>query len=385
MIRRRKRKFIVFLIELGILAVVIVGLVFYSKLNQMEVAEVDDSKISLNDITEEELVEFTGYQTIALFALDNRELGQYDYGNSDVIMIINIDNDTKEMSLVSVYRDTYLDVSAADSDSATYRKANAAYAYGGPSQAINMLNTNLDLDIDNYVCVDFQAVSDAIDILGGVDIEIDSDAELKYLNDYIEATNDILGTSSPTIDSVGWHLMDGVQAVAYSRIRYTSGGDYKRALRQRTVLSAMMSKARDADFSQLIELIDAVFPMISTDLSQLDLLSMAQAMLGYDMEDSRGFPFERTDMTLQGAGSIVVPCDLVTNVSELHEFLFGTVDYQPSEQVQTISQYIVDKTGKTVGSAINDQFAYSDNYEDEDNTYDTEEETNYGDFVDTYE
>ncbi len=383
MLRRRKRKFILFLVELAVLAVVIVGLVFYSKINQIEVADVDSSKIGINDISEEELLEFEGYQTIAVFGLDNRNVGYYDRGLSDVIMLINIDNDTKEMQVVSVYRDTYLDVSAADS-SASYQKANAAYANGGVSQAINMLNSNLDIQIDGYVCVDFQAVSDAIDILGGVEIEIESESERKYLNDYILATDEILGTSSPTIQTTGVHLLDGTQAVAYSRIRYTAGGDYKRAQRQRTVLSKMMQKAKEADFSQLIALIEAVFPQISTDMSQLELLSMANSMMGYDFSDSRGFPFERLDMTLGSAGSIVVPCDLETNVIELHEYLFGTVDYQPSAQVLEASQNIIQRTGKHVGDGYNDQFAYSDNYDAEEDELETEEEVDYGDYVDTY-
>ncbi len=385
MIRRRKRKFILFLVELAILALVIVGLLFYSQVNQIEVADIDSSKIEINDISEEELIQFEGYQTIAVFGLDNRTTGNYDKGLSDVIMIININNDTKEMSVVSVYRDTYLDISAADS-SASYRKANAAYSTGGVSQAINMLNKNLDLEIDGYLCVDFQAVSDAIDILGGVEIEIESTSELKYLNDYITATNKILGTNSPTIQSTGLQLLDGTQAVAYSRIRYTSGGDYKRAQRQRTVLSKMMQEAKEADFSQLIALVQALFPQISTNMSQMELLSMASSMLGYDFSDSRGFPFERTDMTLEGAGSIVVPCDLETNVIELHEYLFGTTDYQPSAQVVEASQYISQKTGKGIGDGINDQFAYSDDYDAEEGELDaTEEEVEYEDFEDTYQ
>ncbi len=384
MLRRRKRKFILFLVELAVLAVVIVGLGFYTKINQMEIADVDSSKIGINDISEEELIEFEGYQTIAVFGLDNRNVGNYDSGLSDVIMLININNDTKEMQVVSVYRDTYLDVSSADS-AASYQKANAAYARGGVSQAINMLNTNLDIEVDGYVCVDFQAVSDAIDILGGVEIEIESESERKYLNDYIEATNKILGTSSPTVQSTGVQLLDGTQAVAYSRIRYTAGGDYKRAWRQRTVLSKMMQKAKQADFSQLIALIEAVFPQISTDMSQLELLSMANSMMDYDFSESRGFPFERADMTLGSAGSIVVACDLETNVIELHEYLFGTTDYQPSDQIVAASQYIVQQTGKHVGDGYNDQFAYNDNYEAEEDELDVEEEVDYEDYVDTYQ
>ncbi len=374
--RKRLRKLILFLIELAVLVVVIVLLVFYNRINSsIDVQDVDGSKITVNDVEEETLVEFLGTETIAIFGLDNRDLGEYDYGNTDLIMIMNIDNDTGEIAMVSVYRDTYLNIATAG-QAAKYEKANAAYANGGASQAINMLNQNLDLDIDNYISVDFQAVSEAIDILGGIEIEIESEYELQYLNDYILATNDILGTNSPTISSTGVHLMDGTQAVAYSRIRYTSGGDYKRAQRQRIVISEMLDKAKDANLSQLTELINMVFDDISTDMSQRELLSLATSILSYDISESQGFPFDRTDAILEGVvgGDIVVPCTLESNVSKLHEVLFGTEDYTPSPQVQAYSQYIEERTGKTEADAYTDQFAESDNYDGE---YDEEYEYLY--------
>jgi LCP family protein required for cell wall assembly len=297
-----------------------------------------------------------------MFGLDNRTQGVYTTGNSDVIMILNINNDTKEVSMVSVYRDTYLNVAAVD-ESARFRKCNAAYSAGGAEQAVTMLNRNLDLDIDNYVAFDFSAVADAIDILGGVDIEIESEEELKWLNEYINATNQILGTSSGQISSTGTHTLDGVQAVAYARIRYTSGGDYKRAERQRRVFSVMVSKAKKANASQLLELIDAVFPKIQTDLSKKDMVTMATAMIGYDMANSGGFPYERTTTTpSKTVGSVVVPCDLVTNVTELHKQLFGTEDYEPSATVQEYNNIIINETGLTISDAENDQFNDSDDF-----------------------
>ncbi len=364
---RKRRRLILFIIELAVLAVLIVVLVYYQRINSsIEVQDVDESKITINDISEETLVEFEGYETIAVFGLDNRDTGEYAYGNTDMIMIFNIDNDTKEISMVSVYRDTYMNIAAAG-QTANYQKCNAAYNYGGASQAINMLNQNLDLVIDHYLSVDFEAVSECIDILGGVDIEIESEYELEYLNDYIIATNEILGTNSPTVDSVGWHTLDGTQAVAYSRIRYTSGGDYKRTQRQRIVLSEMLNKAKDASLSQLISMIDALFDDIATDMSQSELLSTAQALLNCDLSESQGFPFERAGTVLEGvyAGDIVVACDLATNVSQLHEFLFDDVDYEPSPQVEAYSAYIVERTGLGVGDGYNDEFAYSDQYDEE--------------------
>ncbi len=378
MVRRRKRKFVVFIIELVILALVIAALYFYQKVDQIEIQEIDDGKITVNELDEVEAEIQAGYTTIAVFGLDNRSQSSVDHGNSDVIMIININNDTNEIALVSVYRDTYLNVAPASSSDYEFRKCNSAYAYGGVEQAITMLNRNLDLDIDNYVTVDFKAVADAIDILGGVDIEIETNSELKYLNDYITATNKILKTSSPTISDTGMQHLDGVQAVAYTRIRYTSGGDFKRAYRQRVVIQAMMEEAKSASLPQLSQLVDAVFPYISTDMTQAEMLSMATSVMKYDISGSRGFPFERTTQTPNSTvGSVDVPCDLVTNVTELHQYLFKNEEYIPSDTVQAYSDYIIQSTGMTAANAINDEFSNEDGYvepEDETAESDTDSE-----------
>lgn len=360
--RRRKRKLIVFVVEIAILAVVVTGFCFYNKLNLINTQELDQTKIAAGDISQETEAVFSGYTTIAIFGLDNRETGVYTAGNSDMIMVMNINNDTKEMSLVSLYRDTYLNVASAESDELVFRKCNSAYARGGPEQAITMLNRNLDLEIDNYVSVDFQAVAEAIDILGGVDITIESEDELHWLNDYIQANNDILGENADTIDSVGEHTLNGVQAVAYARIRYTAGDDFKRAERQRRVFSEMMSKAKEASLSQVNQLIESVFPDIQTDLAKKDILTMASVMLDYDMANSGGFPYDRTTETLGDVGSVVIPCTLESNVVELHRQMFGAADYQPSELVQEYSDYIINRTGMTGEDAYTDKFSDADDF-----------------------
>jgi len=361
--KRKKRKIILFVIELIILALVLVALYFYQKLNLLDTSyQVDQAQIEVNDVEEETLANFEGYTTIALFGLDNRTQGVYSSGNSDVILILNINNDTKEMSLVSVYRDTYLNV-AAVGEADKFRKCNSAYASGGVEQAITMLNRNLDLDIDNYVCVDFAAVAEAIDILGGVEIEIESEEELYWLNAYMDDTNKNLGTNEDYVSGTGTQTLTGVQAVAYSRIRYTSGDDYKRAERQRRVLSQMFEQAKSASLSQLNELIETVFPDIQTDLAKKDILTMAMAMLNYDLSSSGGFPYYKTTMTISSStGSVVVPLDLESNVIALHEQLFGTENYTPSSTVQDYSDYIISVTGLDADDAVEDSFTDSDDF-----------------------
>ena len=360
--QRRKRKLILFIVEIIILIIVAGALYVYSKLNLLNKKELDQSKVGKNQVSEETEQTFEGNTTIAVFGLDNREQGVYDTGNSDVIMIMNINNDTKEVSLVSVYRDTYLNI-AGEGEEEKFRKANAAYAAGGAEQAVTMLNRNLDLDIDNYVVFDFKSVAEAIDILGGVEIDIESQAEMDYLNDYISYTSEYVGGSDETVDHLGKQTLNGVQAVSYARIRYTTGGDFKRAERQRRVLNELIKKAKSASLTELNELVNTIFPEVSTDLTQKDIISMMPVMLKYDMANSGGFPYDKTtDTPSKKIGSIVIPCDLESNVIQLHKQLFGTEDYQPSEKVQSYNDTIIDLTGMTTKDSETDQFSDQDDF-----------------------
>ena len=371
------KKIIILAAEVAIIAVLVYGVNMFSKINNVTTETLDEEKVVNNeDIEEETVAAFTGYTTIALFGLDNRTSGTYESGNSDVIMILAINNDTQEMNLVSVYRDTYLNTA---SEEVSFHKANAAYAAGGCEQAISMLNKNLDLDIPatNYISFDFQAVADVIDIIGGVTINITSEAELEYLNEYIEHTNGILGTDSPTISGTGKQKLDGVQAVAYSRIRYTSGGDYRRAQRQRVVLSKMIKKVKKASLSELNQILEEVFPEISTGLTQAELLEMASVMLKYDLDEMSGFPFDKATTTLGSKGSVVVACDLVSNVTELHQLLYENESYTPSETVQSYSAAITSETGMTTESSVDDDYSESDNLKElngNESSSDTDEE-----------
>ncbi len=358
--QRKKRKIILVIVEIIILVVLLVGLFFSSKLNLIQRIALDDSRIQKADLDEETKKMLHGYTDIAMFGLDNRDIDNYGHGNSDVIMIFSINNETEEIRMVSVYRDTYLEVSDVDDPDTAFSKANSAYARGGAERAVSMLNKNLDLDIDEYVTFDFSAVADAIDILGGVEVEID-EAEAEWMPTYIENTGKILGRESEIISTPGTYNLDGIQAVAYSRIRYTAGNDYKRAERQRLVFSKMMAKAKKADLGTLTKLMDKVFPNISTSLSQSQMLSMVRLMLGYDLSNSRGFPFHKTTVKIRGADS-VIPCDLVTNVSELHEYLYNETDYQPSQKVQNYNTQIISESGKTAEDAVDDEFSESDDF-----------------------
>ena len=347
--RKKKGRIIIFAIEIILLLAALAALFVWSKYQKLDR---QPDMIGTEDIMNEDMDEsvqevLKGYTNIALFALDNRSNGSFSAGNSDVIMIASINNDTKEVRLVSVYRDTFLNVSG--DGSFNFRKANYAYNKGGAEEAVRMLNRNLDLDIQDYVVVDFQAVTEAVDLLGGVEVEIDA-AEAKWMDFYINETAQVTGNEAHSITQPGVYTLDGVQATSYCRIRYTAGNDFKRAQRQREVLSKMVEKAKKADILTINKIIDSVLDDISTNFTAGELISLASQMMNYELADTTGFPFKLTNADPGNKkGMVVVPCDLVTNVTALHKYLFNEYNYTPSNTVTSYSQAIVNETGKGLG------------------------------------
>ena len=271
-----------------------------------------------------------GYQNIALFGVDSREQDLLNGDNrSDTIMICSINKKSGDVKLVSVYRDTLLDIGGGD-----YRKCNAAYAFGGPQQAIEMLNSNLDLNITDFVTVGFEGLADTIDAFGGIDLEI-TEEEMEYMNSYMDDMYYEIGTDYDEVTDYGMQHLSGIQATAYCRIRYTAGDDFRRAERQRTVLSLTMQKAKEANPLQLIAAANSVLGETATSLDTMELIMFMLRARTMDLTETSGFPSEedRVFATVNGE-SCVVPYYLTTNVRTLHEMLFGQEDYEPSATVQ---------------------------------------------------
>lgn len=330
--KKKKRRKIIFIIEIIVLLILALGLFAMVQLNRMD-------RVKLSDILVNSGIVKSGYRNIALFGVDSRE-GQLESGtNSDTIMVASINQKTGDVKLVSVYRDTYL-----DNTNGEYRKATECYAGGGAERSINMLNKNLDLDITDFVTVDFNAIIKVVDALGGVDIEI-TEEERGWLNGYLVETSQVTGVDYTTVDSAGLQHLTGIQAMAYCRIRYTEGWDFKRTERQRTVLNKIFEAAQSQGVASLANLVNTMLPYISTSLSNTELLSLAASISRYEIVDSIGFPFEQQPADLASAGDCVVPVNLAANVSELHERLFGTAGYTPSQTVQEISNKIISDTG----------------------------------------
>ena len=258
-------------------------------------------------------------------------------------MIVNINNNTKEVRIVSVYRDSFLEI---ESDSSITSKVNAAYAYGGPQLAIKTLNANLDLQITDFVTVNFLGLTKAIDDLGGITIHVE-DNELPMLNSAIAEQISVTGIYSDGVFTTGDLLLNGTQATAYARIRSTDQGDITRTERQRDVLSKMFQKAKSSDISTIDNIIDDVFPEIATSLSKDEIKELAKSVFDYQIVDTVGFPFAYTAMTHETKGAVLVPADLSANVSALHGYLFNETGYVPTANVQNISAEISSETGVT--------------------------------------
>ena len=347
----KKKRAVVFILEIICLLVFIGGLYVYgqidSRLNKIETPQLDESKI----VTNVTAPQMTGYTTYALFGIDKRSKNtELDAQNSDTIIIASINNDTKDVKLVSVYRDTLLNIG-----NDTYTKANAAYAYGGPEQAISMLNTMLDLNITEYATVNFDAMVAAVDALGGLDLPL-SYSEIVFMNDYCIETSAETGKSYTPVElpaekpediekTIGEYHLNGVQVVSYCRIRYTSNMDMGRTERQRRVIGLMVDKAKSAGLTTIFGIMDDVFPLISTSVTKTEILNLIPSLLGYSISETSGFPAKYKFADVKKA-SMVVADNLVDNVKELHKFLYGADDsYEPSQNIVDADAKIMEMVG----------------------------------------
>lgn len=323
-----------------ILGIVIAGYSFiHSKLNKMQTEHIDKTAIGISEEAKDSL---KGYRNIALLGIDSRA-DDYGTGNrSDCIMIASINEKTKKVKLISVYRDTYVYVT--ENGTKKLDKITHAYSYGGAQNTLKSLNEALDLNITEYVTVNFDAVIAAVNALNGVQIDITNE-ELKYINDYIDATSQSSGVSSSHLTKSGKQTLDGVQAVAYSRIRYTAGGDYKRTERMRTVVMAMMSKAKTLNIGQLNKLADTILPRISKNIENNDIIALIPSVMSFDITESLGWPYD-----VKGISTTAwygVPVTLESNVVRLHKELFEQEDYEVSDAVKEMNEAIIKKTGYT--------------------------------------
>ncbi len=324
-------------LTLVIILALLIGAMFWyvnNKLGKMQKIELNEEELGISHEVKQNL---SGYRNIAIFGVDSRA-DDYGVGNrSDCIIIASINNSTGNIKLISVYRDTYVNIDGYGLDKITH-----AYSYGEAPLAISTLNKNLDLNIKEFVTVNFDSVAEAVDQLGGITLNITAE-ETKYINGYIDETSKVTGKKSNHITQAGTYKVDGVQAVAYSRIRYTSGGDYKRTERMRTVIEAMFNKLKTKNISEINEFADKILPAVYTNITTGDIISMIPNMAKYKVGESIGWPYQTKGITLNRWYG--VPVTLESNVTKLHQEAFGENDYTPSDTVKSVSNSIVKKTG----------------------------------------
>lgn len=341
-----------FIIEILVLIVVVA--VLYVTLqatgkNGVQKDKVDEEKIVVNEVVKEKIEEaketgteneYTGVFNLVFFGVDARD-GSLGKGNrSDTIMLCSVDMDKHEVRLISLYRDTYLNIG-----NDTYGKCNKAYALGGPEQAISMINMNTDMYVTDYITVGFEGLMNAVDALDGVEMEI-TEVEINHLNNYQSTMAEEMGISYTPVTEAGKQVLNGLQATAYCRIRYGGGDDFRRAERQRDLLIAMVEKAKTASVGTLTDAMNAVLPNTRTSLDVSDIVPVLGKVGEYKVTVSDGFPFAglRNGGTIGTEGSCVVATSLEDNVIKLHELLFEGEAYEPSKELKAFSAQIEEDT-----------------------------------------
>lgn len=307
-----KKVFMTILVVLVLIPIsLIAGLYFF--LGKLETDTLDESKLGISSNSKIEEV-----TNIALFGTDNRNPDSTS--RSDSIMILTINSKTKKIKISSIMRDSLVDIPDHGET-----KINHAYAYGGPELALRTLNTNFDLNIKDYVTVDFYSLSTIIDLLGGFEVTLKSGeaaAMNKAINEINRVENLPYGTDYVS-DSDLPQVLNGRQTVSYARIRKTGNGDYERTERQRRVLSFCIEKLQNLSVSQAISVANEVFPLVRTSLTSGEVISLGSKVLTsgpYEIEQLR-IPVDGTFTTGRFNSMWAIQMDKDENSLKLHDFM----------------------------------------------------------------
>ena len=357
------RRKIIFGIEITVLLILSGILFVYAWINRsmdkMNQDTLDSSQIQINSEVKAntDLSQMSGTQVIALVGVDARGVKGSELAesmNSDTIILCCIDHDKQEIRMVSIMRDTWMNMAKYTDEYYEFDKANSAYNRGGPESMLSMLNTNLDLALTDYVTVNFKALADAIDVLGGLDIEM-TNAECVHANNYNREVSEAQGVEYEAIpydedlgdDYSEVRHVSGALATSYARIRYGGGDDAKRTSRQRIVINLMVQKLKQNP-TKIPEILDKVMGNVSTSLTKNEILELGMHAVTYTMGTSYAYPFQLCygENVVNALGEdVVIPVTLEFNVRELHEYLYPGLSYEPSAAVTEYSDYIARKSG----------------------------------------
>ena len=361
--KKMRRRKIIFGIEITVLLILSGILFVYAWINRsmdkMNQDTLDSSQIQINSEVKAntDLSQMSGTQVIALVGVDARGVKGSELAesmNSDTIILCCIDHDKQEIRMVSIMRDTWMNMAKYTDEYYEFDKANSAYNRGGPESMLSMLNTNLDLALTDYVTVNFKALADAIDVLGGLDIEM-TNAECVHANNYNREVSEAQGVEYEAIpydedlgdDYSEVRHVSGALATSYARIRYGGGDDAKRTSRQRIVINLMVQKLKQNP-TKIPEILGKVMGNVSTSLTKNEILELGMHAVTYTMGTSYAYPFQLCygENVVNALGEdVVIPVTLEFNVRELHEYLYPGLSYEPSAAVTEYSDYIARKSG----------------------------------------
>lgn len=361
--KKMRRRKIIFGIEITVLLILSGILFVYAWINRsmdkMNQDTLDSSQIQINSEVKAntDLSQMSGTQVIALVGVDARGVEGSELAesmNSDTIILCCIDHDKQEIRMVSIMRDTWMNMAKYTDEYYEFDKANSAYNRGGPESMLSMLNTNLDFALTDYVTVNFKALADAIDVLGGLDIEM-TNAECVHANNYNREVSEAQGVEYEAIpydedlgdDYSEVRHVSGALATSYARIRYGGGDDAKRTSRQRIVINLMVQKLKQNP-TKIPEILDKVMGNVSTSLTKNEILELGMHAVTYTMGTSYAYPFQFCygENVVNAIGEdVVIPVTLEFNVRELHEYLYPGLSYEPSAAVTEYSDYIARKSG----------------------------------------
>ena len=361
--KKMRRRKIIFGIEITVLLILSGILFVYAWINRsmdkMNQDTLDSSQIQINSEVKAntDLSQMSGTQVIALVGVDARGVEGSELAesmNRDTIILCCIDHDKQEIRMVSIMRDTWMNMAKYTDEYYEFDKANSAYNRGGPESMLSMLNTNLDFALTDYVTVNFKALADAIDVLGGLDIEM-TNAECVHANNYNREVSEAQGVEYEAIpydedlgdDYSEVRHVSGALATSYARIRYGGGDDAKRTSRQRIVINLMVQKLKQNP-TKIPEILDKVMGNVSTSLTKNEILELGMHAVTYTMGTSYAYPFQLCygENVVNALGEdVVIPVTLEFNVRELHEYLYPGLSYEPSAAVTEYSDYIARKSG----------------------------------------
>ena len=338
------RRTVVFLLLVGLALVGFEGynigkmlLEASEKIDRVDIGQTAE-ELMINDGVIEKNID-SDVVNIALFGVDARP-GEAD-SRSDTIMILSIDKENKDIKITSIMRDTYIHIPTE-----YYTRINAAYFFGGPKLAVQTINTNFDMDISDYVTVNFNAIADIVDAVGGIELTI-TEEEVDIMNKTIKESNKLLDGEPSDYVSVGTQICDGHQVLAYVRIRKLGNGDFDRTARQREVLSLIFQKVKSEFSLDLItNLAMAVSDDISTSLSNNDILLLAYRFYrGNGMPQVQALADESYLKSATIGGSMVLlPYRLEDAVKDLHSKIYGDTDYEPTEALMQASDALYEQT-----------------------------------------